>query len=48
MVIIRVKNLIKNLSSKNMRDVLSLVVETLTKIENKFPPVDRRLIEIET
>jgi very-short-patch-repair endonuclease len=47
MVIIRVKNLIKNLSSKNMRDVLELVVKTLAKIENSFPSVDKRLIEIE-
>ena len=47
-IVLRVKNLIRNLSSKNMRDVLDLVVESLSNIEENFPPPDRRLIEIET
>ena len=47
-VVLRVKNLIRNLSSKNMRDVLDLVVDALSNIEESFPPPDRRLIEIET
>ena len=47
-VVLRVKNLIRNLSSKNMRDALSQITDELVKIENKFPPVSKRLIEIET
>ena len=47
-VVLRVKNLIRNLSSKNMRDVLDLVVDSLSNIEKSFPPPDKRLIEIET
>tara|TARA_R110002020_G_scaffold5117_18_gene21718 strand:- start:190 stop:978 length:789 start_codon:yes stop_codon:yes gene_type:complete len=47
-VILRVKNVIRNLSNKNMREALSAVIEQLQKIENKFPPVTKRLIEIET
>ena len=47
-VVLRVKNLIRNLSSKNMRDVLDLVVDALSNIEKSFPPPDKRLIEIET
>jgi len=47
-VILRVKNLIRNLSSKNMRDVLDLVIEALVNIENNFPSPDKRLVEIET
>ena len=47
-VVLRVKNLIRNLSSKNMRDVLDLVVDDLSNIEKSFPPPDKRLIEIET
>jgi very-short-patch-repair endonuclease len=47
-VVLRVKNLIRNLSSKNMRDVLDLVVSTLSNIEEDFPSPDKRLIEIET
>ena len=46
--VIRVKNLIKNVSAKNMRDTLVYVLETINKIENKFPPKTKRLIEIET
>ena len=46
-VILRVKNIIRNLSSKNMRDTLEVVVLELQKIEKNFPPATRRLIEIE-
>tara|TARA_R100000008_G_scaffold82393_1_gene66644 strand:- start:1027 stop:1815 length:789 start_codon:yes stop_codon:yes gene_type:complete len=47
-VVVRVKNLIKNVSAKNMRDTLEKVLETVDKIEQKFPPKSKRLIEIET
>ena len=46
--IIRVKNLIKNLSAKNMRDVLGAIIVELKKIEDQFPPISKRLIEIES
>jgi len=46
-VILRVKNIIRNLSSKNMRDTLEAVIIELQKIEADFPPTSRRLIEIE-
>jgi|GEM_PF-604603 len=46
-VILRVKNLIKNISQKRMRDILNQVIGELSKIENKFPPQSKRLIEIE-
>ena len=47
-VVLRVKNMIKNLSSKNMRDALSQVIIELKKIDKKFPDPSKRLIEIET
>ena len=47
-VILRVKNIIRNLSQKNMRDSLEAIVAQLKKIESKFPPATKRLIEIET
>jgi|TARA_Y100001938_G_C8097116_1_gene438863 very-short-patch-repair endonuclease len=47
-VVLRVKNLIKNISQKRMRDILNQVIGELSKIENKFPPQSKRLIEIET
>ena len=47
-VIIRVKNLIKNLSAKNMRDALDIIMVELKKIEDQFPPISKRLIEIES
>lgn len=47
-VILRVKNVIRNLSSKNMRDALASVMNEVEKVEKKFPPKDKRLIEIET
>ena len=46
-VIVRVKNLIKNISNKRMRDILNQISEELDKIEEKFPPLTKRLIEIE-
>ena len=47
-VVLRVKNIIRNLSQKNMRETLAGVVEQLEKIEAKFPPATKRLIEIES
>ena len=47
-VILRVKNLIKNISQKRMRDILAQVIDELEKIDNKFPPQSKRLIEIQT
>jgi very-short-patch-repair endonuclease/DNA-binding CsgD family transcriptional regulator len=47
-VIIRVKNLIKNLSAKNMRDAFDILLVELKKVEENFPPLAKRLIEIET
>ena len=47
-VVLRVKNIIRNLSQKNMRETLISVVEQLVKIEKNFPPVTKRLIEIES
>tara|TARA_Y100000593_G_scaffold8346_1_gene15440 strand:- start:43298 stop:44086 length:789 start_codon:yes stop_codon:yes gene_type:complete len=47
-VILRVKNIIRNLSQKNMRDTLNGIIVELEKIEKKFPPVSKRLIEIES
>ena len=46
--VLRVKNIIRNLSSKNMRDALNAVIVELQKIEKKFPSPSKRLIEIET
>jgi len=47
-VVLRVKNIIRNLSQKNMRETLAGVVEQLEKIEKEFPPITKRLIEIES
>ena len=47
-VILRVKNLIKNISQKRMRDILVQVIDELEKIDSKFPPQSKRLIEIQT
>ena len=47
-VILRVKNIIRNLSNKNMREALAVVLEEVGKIEAKFPPATKRLIEVET
>lgn len=46
--ILRVKNVIRNLSAKNMRDALEGVITAVKKVEKKFPPQSKRLIEIET
>ena len=46
--IVRVKNLIKNLSAKNMRNALDKVLTEVMSVEQNFPPLDKRLIEIET
>jgi very-short-patch-repair endonuclease len=46
-VILRVKNIIRNLSQKNMRDTLAAILVELEKIKENFPPVTKRLIEIE-
>ena len=46
--ILRVKNIIRNLSAKNMRDALEGVITAVKKVEKKFPPQSKRLIEIET
>ena len=40
--------MIKNLSAKNMRDALDTIIVELKKIEDKFPPISKRLIEIES
>lgn len=45
--IIRIKNLIKNMSQKNQREILAAVLQVLEKIDKKFPPKDERYIEIE-
>ena len=45
--VLRVKNIIRNLSQKNMRETLEAIVEQLVKIDKKFPPISKRLIEIE-
>ena len=47
-VVLRVKNLIKNISQKRMRDILNQVIDELEKIDKKFPSSAKRLIEIET
>ena len=47
-VILRVKNIIRNLSQKNMRETLAAIIVELKKIEKKFPSATKRLIEIET
>lgn len=46
-VLIRVKHLTKSLSEKNKRMVLEKVVNTLSKIREKFPPHGKRYIELE-
>jgi len=46
-VMIRVKNIAKNLSEKTKRDVLKKIVKTLKAIEKKFPPKNKRYIELE-
>ena len=45
--VLRVKNIIRNLSQKNMRETLEAIVEQLVKVDKKFPPISKRLIEFE-
>jgi len=45
--IIRVKYMLKGLSQKSARTLWELVSEQLYKIDKKFPPKDRRFIELE-
>lgn len=46
-VLIRVRQRDKSMSVKRMKDVFDLVLSELRKIEVEFPPVGRRLIELE-
>ena len=46
-VLIRVKQMTKSLSQKQLRDVYGSIVKELDKIANKFPSKTKRLIEIE-
>jgi very-short-patch-repair endonuclease len=45
--IIRIRNTIKSISEKNKRDIFNKIFETLTKIKRKFPPKNKRYIELE-
>lgn len=45
--IVRVKHTAKNVSEKYKRDLLKLLLETLKKIDKKFPPKGKRFIELE-
>ena len=45
--IIRVKYMLKGLSQKSARTLWELVSEELHKIDKKFPPKDKRFIELE-
>lgn len=45
--IIRVKYMLKGLSQKSARTLWELVSEELYKIDEKFPPKDKRFIELE-
>lgn len=46
-VIIRVRQIDKSMSVKRMKDVYDLILSELRKIEEEFPPVGKRLIELE-
>lgn len=46
-VVIRIKNLSKNLSEKLKRDLLDFIVDNLNNISNKFPKKTDRFIELE-
>ena len=46
-VVLRIKNITRNVSSKNMRDSLNLIISELKKIDKKFPAKTKRLIEVE-
>ena len=45
--IIRVKNISKHVSKKQMRDLTDKIVHQVELIENKFPSKKKRLIQIE-
>jgi very-short-patch-repair endonuclease len=45
--IIRVRQIDKSMSVKRMKDVYDLILSELRKIEVEFPPVGKRLIELE-
>ena len=45
--IIRVKNLSKHVSNKQMRDISDKIVVEIEKIQKKFPSKQKRLIQIE-
>lgn len=45
--IIRVRQFDKSMSVKRMKDVYDLILSELRKIEEEFPPVGKRLIELE-
>ena len=46
-VVVRIKHIVKNVSEKHKRDMLTKTVECLKSIEKNFPPVENRLLEIE-
>ena len=46
-VVVRIKHTTKIVSEKLKRDLFSLVVNTLTEIDEKFPPVGKRYMELE-
>jgi very-short-patch-repair endonuclease len=46
-VIIRVKHISKGVSEKYKRDLLRTILEVLNSIEENFPELENRLIEIE-
>jgi very-short-patch-repair endonuclease len=46
-VVIRVKHLTKNISNKTQRNLLSSVLEQLSKIKDTFPDKPKRFIELE-
>ena len=46
-VVIRVKHLTKNVSNKTQRNLLSAVLEQLSKIKDRFPSKSKRFIELE-
>lgn len=47
LVLIRIKNMAKDVSEKHKRDAVAQILPELKKIEKKFPPKKKRVIEIE-
>ena len=45
--LIRVKQLDRSMSVKRMKDVYELILSELRKIEVEFPPLGKRMIELE-